>query len=319
MQNEGEAQAEQEQALSALRRKLYASVSLQDVIKDYLPSVEFEEHEDDKLAGYCPFHKDRSEYPAKELLVSKKHQMFYCARCEKGGDMFNFIKYAHNLSRDQAILFLARRKEIEIDPLLAELEQNLLSKDIESGESEYSHPLEGIASWEDFLDNDPNSYEVIFLKRLLSSALASDANMAQYFCAQDSRRIKNPLLRSIMSYFAENFRDSNLRASVRTELFGKKAATEIARRINETLPEESKQLREETLDCLLTADPACPNPKMIDLERSFAKIGWHKLRRYINRLDIERSNLSPQDIEDFVSMCWEYFEERGCKDADKEL
>ncbi len=81
-------------------------VDIVDLVRDYVPSL--------KQAGRnfkacCPFHSERTP----SFTVSQDKQMFYCFGCNKGGDIFTFLREIEGLSFPEAAERLAQRAGVE--------------------------------------------------------------------------------------------------------------------------------------------------------------------------------------------------------------
>lgn len=81
-------------------------VDIVDLVRDYVPSL--------KRAGRnykacCPFHSERTP----SFTVSQDKQIFYCFGCNKGGDVFTFLREIEGLSFPEAAERLAQRAGVE--------------------------------------------------------------------------------------------------------------------------------------------------------------------------------------------------------------
>jgi DNA primase len=72
---------------------------------------------DVRFYGLCPFHKEKTP----SFHVSDQKGLWYCFGCHRGGDIFDFIQEAENLSFSQAVIFLA--KEAGISRILPKSER----------------------------------------------------------------------------------------------------------------------------------------------------------------------------------------------------
>ena len=63
-----------------------------------------------ELRGLCPFHNDHNP----SLRVSPDKQRWYCYPCQKGGDVFTFLRERDGLSFVDAVRELGKRAGIEI-------------------------------------------------------------------------------------------------------------------------------------------------------------------------------------------------------------
>ena len=67
--------------------------------------------EDGKIyAGKCPFHKDEGE----SLTVNPDEGIYYCRGCHAGGDVFNFMARAENISLAEALELQAKSVGLDI-------------------------------------------------------------------------------------------------------------------------------------------------------------------------------------------------------------
>jgi hypothetical protein len=303
--------------LSDLMNRVAQSTEITSLIAEYHSSVGFEKGENNNVQGYCPFHKDYSQYPEKTLLVSKQKQIFYCTTCEKGGDIFNFILYSNDLNRSQAALFLAKRAGISIDPSLVREEKERPLEGIAGWESfAEQNPLEGIAEWEDFVEQTEKSYEVTFLKRLVSSGFAYNKQVMDYFQGHENGRLKTPSIKAIFSYFAENTGDPELKMCLGTDLFGQRKLDEVLKEVNKRLPNGERRVSKETMEYFFKPDPKCTQPAMRDLEVPFAQIKYEQFKLKIGNLDPEKRKINPSDLEHFIDDTKKEIEERGWINAD---
>jgi DNA primase len=92
---------------SASLEKIRAASDIVDVIGSYLPL---------KKAGanflaLCPFHKEKTP----SFNVNPHKQIFHCFGCNKGGDVFTFVKEYENLDFPEAVRRLADRAKIPLE------------------------------------------------------------------------------------------------------------------------------------------------------------------------------------------------------------
>ncbi|GAA5534923.1 DNA primase [Deinococcus aluminii] len=64
-----------------------------------------------RLKGLCPFHKEKSP----SFQVDTEQGYFYCFGCKAGGDVFNFVQRAENLSFGDALRKLAERAGVQVE------------------------------------------------------------------------------------------------------------------------------------------------------------------------------------------------------------
>ena len=63
------------------------------------------------FTALCPFHKEKSP----SFNVNPQRQIFHCFGCQKGGDVFTFIKEYENIPFVDAVRRLAERARIPIE------------------------------------------------------------------------------------------------------------------------------------------------------------------------------------------------------------
>lgn len=61
--------------------------------------------------GLCPFHDDKTP----SFYVNQEKKIAHCMTCKGGGNPITFIKMMHNLTIDEAALYLAKKLDIELD------------------------------------------------------------------------------------------------------------------------------------------------------------------------------------------------------------
>ena len=91
----------------ATREQIRAASDIVDVIGSYLPL---------KKAGasftaLCPFHKEKTP----SFHVNPQKQTFHCFGCQKGGDVFTFVKEYENIGFMDAVRRLAERAKIPLE------------------------------------------------------------------------------------------------------------------------------------------------------------------------------------------------------------
>src|SRR6476659_6702170 len=92
---------------SASLEKIRAASDIVDVIGSYLPL---------KKAGanflaLCPFHKEKTP----SFNVNPHKQIFHCFGCNKGGDVFSFVREYENIGFVDAVRRLAERARIPLE------------------------------------------------------------------------------------------------------------------------------------------------------------------------------------------------------------
>src|SRR5213594_2606340 len=92
---------------SATIEQIRAASDIVDVIGSYLPL---------KRAGanflaLCPFHREKSP----SFNVNPHLQIFKCFGCQKGGDVFAFVKEFESIDFPEAVRRLAERAKIPLE------------------------------------------------------------------------------------------------------------------------------------------------------------------------------------------------------------
>jgi len=67
------------------------SIDLADYVRSF--GIELKPHGKNNLKGLCPFHDDHNP----SLIITPSKQLFNCPVCNKGGDLFKFAEYYHNV------------------------------------------------------------------------------------------------------------------------------------------------------------------------------------------------------------------------------
>jgi DNA primase len=88
------------------RRSALAS-DIVDVIGTYLPLKKGR----GEFLALCPFHKEKTP----SFNVNPHKQIFHCFGCNKGGDVFTFVKEYENLDFPEAVRRLADRAKIPLE------------------------------------------------------------------------------------------------------------------------------------------------------------------------------------------------------------
>src|SRR5438552_13345191 len=100
----------------ATREQIRAANDIVDVIGSYLPL---------KRAGatfkaLCPFHKEKTP----SFNVNPHLQIFKCFGCQKGGNVFTFVKEYENIEFPEAVRRLAERARIPLEYEKGQAEQH---------------------------------------------------------------------------------------------------------------------------------------------------------------------------------------------------
>jgi len=83
------------------------SADIVSIVSDYLPL----KMQGKNYFGVCPFHDDHSP----SMSVSKERQLFKCFVCNKGGNVFTFVKEYENISYIEAVKKVADKVGIPLD------------------------------------------------------------------------------------------------------------------------------------------------------------------------------------------------------------
>ena len=83
------------------------SADIVNIIADYIPL----KSEGKNYFGVCPFHDDHSP----SMSVSPERQLFKCFVCNKGGNVFTFVKDYENISYIEAVKKVADKVGIVLD------------------------------------------------------------------------------------------------------------------------------------------------------------------------------------------------------------
>jgi len=83
------------------------SADIVSIVSDYLPL----KMQGKNYFGVCPFHDDHSP----SMSVSKERQLFKCFVCNKGGNVFTFVKDYENISYIEAVKKVADKVGIPLD------------------------------------------------------------------------------------------------------------------------------------------------------------------------------------------------------------
>lgn len=83
------------------------SADIVSIVSDYIPL----KMQGKNYFGVCPFHDDHSP----SMSVSKERQLFKCFVCNKGGNVFTFVKEYENISYIEAVKKVADKVGIPLD------------------------------------------------------------------------------------------------------------------------------------------------------------------------------------------------------------
>lgn len=84
-----------------------AANDIVDVIGSYLPL----KRAGANFVALCPFHKEKTP----SFHVNPNRQIFHCFGCQKGGDVFTFVKEFENIEFPEAVRRLAERARIPLE------------------------------------------------------------------------------------------------------------------------------------------------------------------------------------------------------------
>src|SRR5438132_11076803 len=91
----------------ATREQIRAANDIVDVIGTYLPL----KRSGANFMALCPFHKEKSP----SFNVNPHLQIFKCFGCQKGGDVFAFVKEFESIDFPEAVRRLAERAKIPLE------------------------------------------------------------------------------------------------------------------------------------------------------------------------------------------------------------
>src|SRR5580765_2996992 len=92
---------------SATKEQIRAASDIVDVIGSYIPL----KRAGANFVALCPFHKEKTP----SFNVNPHKQIFHCFGCNKGGDVFTFVKEYENLDFPEAVRRLADRAKIPLE------------------------------------------------------------------------------------------------------------------------------------------------------------------------------------------------------------
>src|SRR5215831_5918744 len=92
---------------SSVLEQIRAASDIVDVIGSYLPL----KRNGATFRALCPFHKEKTP----SFNVNPHLQIFKCFGCQKGGDVFAFVKEYENIDFPEAVRRLAERARIPLD------------------------------------------------------------------------------------------------------------------------------------------------------------------------------------------------------------
>lgn len=89
-----------------LREKVIEAADIVNVISSYVQLTK----KGSRYFGCCPFHQEKTG----SFCVTPSMQMWHCFGCGEGGNVIDFIMKAENITFREALLFLARKNNIEV-------------------------------------------------------------------------------------------------------------------------------------------------------------------------------------------------------------
>jgi DNA primase len=92
---------------AATRERIRAASDIVDVIGSYLPL----KRAGANFVALCPFHKEKTP----SFNVNPQRQIFHCFGCNKGGDVFTFVKEYESIDFPEAVRRLADRAKIPLE------------------------------------------------------------------------------------------------------------------------------------------------------------------------------------------------------------
>ena len=126
-----------------------------NIISDYVPL----KMQGKNYFGVCPFHDDHSP----SMSVSRERQLYKCFVCNKGGNVFNFVKDYENISYIEAVKRVADKVGIPLDIGY-----------IEKVNSKFKEEYEIMDFTTKILQNNLNSKEGVKAKEYLFSRSITD-------------------------------------------------------------------------------------------------------------------------------------------------
>ena len=91
----------------ATLEQIRAASDIVDIIGSYIPL----KRAGANFTALCPFHREKSP----SFNVSPNKQFFHCFGCNKGGDVFAFVKDYENIDFPDAVRRLAERARIPLE------------------------------------------------------------------------------------------------------------------------------------------------------------------------------------------------------------
>ncbi len=126
-------------------QRILDAASIVEVIQEFVPL----KRRGVNFLGLCPFHNEKTP----SFTVSPSKGIFKCFGCGKGGNVVNFIMEHEHLSYPEALRFLARKYNIEIE------EKEITREEIEKQNERESMLVLTAYAGKQFMDNLFNSDE----------------------------------------------------------------------------------------------------------------------------------------------------------------
>jgi DNA primase len=87
-------------------QEIKGKLSIEDIVASYLPLKQAGKY----MKACCPFHQEKTP----SFYVSAERQIAYCFSCQKGGDMFEFIREIEGVDFRGALEILAEKAGVEL-------------------------------------------------------------------------------------------------------------------------------------------------------------------------------------------------------------
>ncbi len=104
--------------------KIFDTARIEDVVGDFVPLKK----RGVNLLGLCPFHNEKTP----SFNVNPARNIFKCFGCGKGGTAVNFIMEHEHSTYPDALRYLAKKYNIEIEEEISSPEENILRDEKES-------------------------------------------------------------------------------------------------------------------------------------------------------------------------------------------
>jgi len=101
--------------------KIRNASDIVEIVRSHVPSLKKAGR---SFKGLCPFHSEKTP----SFNVNPDKQSFYCFGCQKGGDVFSFLREVENLTFNEVVRRLAERARIPVETGDAEEEKKARSE-----------------------------------------------------------------------------------------------------------------------------------------------------------------------------------------------